>query len=126
MTVVLDASALLAYLQGEPGEKVVDRVLKESVISSVNWAEVVQKSIAAEVDVCGMLEDLKALGLQVEPFTAEDGETAGRLWTQTRQVGLSLGDRACLSLGLRLKVPVLTADRAWKNLNLSLDVQVIR
>ena len=126
MTVVLDASALLAYLQGEPGEKVVDRVLEESVISSVNWAEVVQKSIAAEVDVRGMLEDLKALGLQVEPFTAEDGEMAGQLWTQTRQAGLSLGDRACLSLGLRLKVPVLTADRAWTNLNLSLDVQVIR
>ena len=96
------------------------------MISSVNWAEVVQKSIAAEVDVRGMLEDLEALGLQVEPFTAEDGETTGQLWTQTRQAGLSLGDRACLSLGLRLKISVLTADRAWKNLNLSLDVQVIR
>ena len=126
MTVVLDASALLAYLQGEPGEKVVERLLEESVISSVNWAEVVQQSISAEVDVRGMLEDLKALGLQVEPFTAEDGDTAGQLWTQTRQAGLSLGDRACLSLGLRLKVSVLTADRAWQNLNLSLDVQVIR
>ena len=73
-----------------------------------------------------MLEDLKALGLEVEPFTAKDGETVGQLWRQTRQAGLSLGDRACLSLGLRLKVPVLTADRAWKNLNLSLDVQMIR
>ena len=64
------------------------------MISSVNWAEVVQKSITAEVDVRGMLEDLKALGLQVEPFTAEDGETTGQLWTQTRQAGLSLGDQA--------------------------------
>jgi PIN domain nuclease of toxin-antitoxin system len=135
MTVVLDASALLAYLQDEPGGNAVDRVLAESVISSVNWAEVVQKSIAARVDVDGMLDDLQSLGLTVEPFTPEDGEMAGRLWEQTRQAGLSLGDRACLSLGLRLGVPVLSSDRAvprlgrdraWATLNLSLDVQVLR
>ncbi len=126
MTVVLDASALLAYLQDEPGSEVVDGVLSESVMSSVNWAEVVQKSIAARVNVDGMLDDLQALGLRVESFTPEDGELAGRLWEQTQQAGLSLGDRACLSLGLRLGVPVLTSDRAWASLNLSLDVQVIR
>jgi PIN domain nuclease of toxin-antitoxin system len=126
MTVVLDASALLAYLQDEPGGNAVDRVLAESVISSVNWAEVIQKSIAAGVDVEGMLDDLQSLGLMVKPFSLEDGEMAGRLWEQTRQVGLSLGDRACLSFGVRLGVLVLTCDRAWATLDLSLDVQVIR
>jgi ribonuclease VapC len=126
MTVVLDASALLAYLQSEPGGDRVDEVLAESVMSSVNWAEVIQKSIAAGVDVNGMLDDLQALGLVVEPFTIEDGEMTGHLWQQTRQVGLSLGDRACLSLALRLEVPVLTCDRIWATLNLSLNVQVIR
>ncbi len=126
MTVVLDASALLAYLKDEPGGDGVDRVLAESVMSSVNWAEVVQKLIAAGVEVDGMLDDLQSLGLMVGPFTPEDGEMAGRLWMQTRQAGLSLGDRACLSLGLRLGVPVLTSDRAWATLNLSLDVQVLR
>jgi ribonuclease VapC len=126
MTVVLDASALLAYLKDEPGGDAVDGVLAESVMSSVNWAEVVQKSIAAGMDVDGMLDDLQSLGLMVEPFTPEDGEMAGRLWKQTRQAGLSLGDLACLSLGLRLGVPVLTSDRAWTSLNLSLDIQVIR
>lgn len=126
MTIVLDASALLAYLQDEPGQQIVERVLAESVISSVNWAEVVQKSIAAGVEVDGMLEDLQVLGLTVEPFTSEDGEMTGRLWEQTRQMGLSLGDRACLSLGLRLKVPVLTSDRDWASLNLSVDVKLIR
>ena len=95
-------------------------------MSSVNWAEVVQKSIAAGVEIEGMLDDLQALGLRVESFTAEDGEFTGRLWEQTRQAGLSLGDRACLSLGLRLGVPVFTSDRAWASLDLSLDVQVIR
>ncbi len=126
MTVVLDASALLAYLKDEPGGDVVEAVLAESVISSVNWAEVIQKAIAVGVLVEGMLDDLQALGLVVEPFTPLDGEVAGRLWEQTRSFGLSLGDRACLSLGLRLNVPVLTADRTWANLTLSVDVRVIR
>ena len=142
MTVVLDASALLAYLKNEPGGDRVDRVLAESVMSSVNWAKVIQKSIlilrgyanAAGVDVEGMLDDLQALGLIIEPFMSEDGEMAGRLWKQTRQYGLSLGvgvaspleTRACLSLGLRLGVAVLTSDRAWASLNQSLDIQVIR
>lgn len=126
MTVVLDASALLAYLKDEPGGDVVEAVLAESVMSSVNWAEVIQKSIAAGVVVDGMLDDLQALGLVVEPFTSEDGEVAGRLWLETRQYGLSLGDRACLSLGMRLGVAVLTSDRVWLNLGLELDIRAVR
>jgi len=126
VTVVLGASALLAYLKDEPGADVVEAILAESVISSVNWAEVIQKAIAVGVLVEGMLDDLQALGLVVEPFTPLDGEVAGRLWEQTRSFGLSLGDRACLSLGLRLNVPVLTADRTCTNLTLSVDVRVIR
>ncbi len=126
MTVVLDASALLAYLKDEPGGDLVEAVLAECAMSSVNWAEVIQKSIAAGVDVEEILDDLQALGLVVETFTPEDAEIAGRLWEQTRQYGLSLGDRACLSLGLRRNVPVLTCDRTWANLTLSLDVRVIR
>jgi ribonuclease VapC len=124
--VVLDASALLAYLKNEPGGNVVDGVLSESIMSSVNWAEVIQKSIAAGVNVDGMLDDLQVLGLRVEPFLPEDGEVAGRLWEQTRKAGLSLGDRACLSLGLRLGTDVLTSDRAWATLNLAMNIQVIR
>jgi ribonuclease VapC len=124
--VVLDASALLAYLKNEPGGEVVDAVLSESVMSSVNWAEVIQKSIVAGVNVDGMLGDFQVLGLRVEPFLPEDGEIAGRLWEQTRKAGLSLGDRACLSLGLRLGTDVLTSDRAWATLNLAINIQVIR
>jgi|GEM_PF-155270 len=142
MTVVLDASALLAYLQDEPGGEAIEGVLAKAVMSSVNWAEVVQKSVAVGVVVEGMREDLGALGLEIVSFTPEDGEMAGRLWLQTRQVGLSLGDslrdgiaeRTCLSLGVRLDVPVLTSDslrdgiaeRVWATLGLPLGVQVIR
>lgn len=126
MTTVLDASALLAFLQNETGCDQVEAVLPEAVISSVNWAEVVQKSIAAGVDIEGMREDLDALGLAILPFTVEEAEIAGRLWQQTREYGLSLGDRACLSLGLRLNAPVLTADQIWIALNLSITVHSIR
>ena len=124
--VVLDASALLAYLKDEPGGDVVEAVLAFSVISSVNWASVIQKDRAAGVVVEGMLDDLQALGLVVEPFTPEDGEMTGRLWEQTRAFGLSLGDRACLSLGLRLGVAVLTSDRTWLNLDFGLDIRAVR
>jgi PIN domain nuclease of toxin-antitoxin system len=126
MTVVLDASALLACLQDEPGDEAVEGMLAESVMSSVNWAEVVQKSVAAGVVVDGMREDLAALGLTIAPFSPEDAEMAGQLWLQTRQTGLSLGDRACLSVGIRLNVPVLTCDRLCPNLNLELDIRAVR
>jgi len=126
VTVVLDASALLAYLLQEPGAAVVDGLLGDARITSVNWAEVVQKSLSAGVEVRGMREELQALGMQVEPFVAVDGEKAGQLWLLTRQQGLSLGDRACLSLGLRLGLKVVTCDRAWAELPLELEVQVLR
>ena len=126
MTTVLDASALLSFLQDEPGGDHVEAVLPEAVISSVNWAEVMQKSVAAGVDVDGMRDDLEALGLKILSFTAEEAELAGRLWQQTRQAGLSLGDRACLSVGIKLKALVLTADQIWVSLDLPVTVQCIR
>jgi ribonuclease VapC len=126
VSVVLDASALLAYLHDEPGGATVEEVLSEAVMSAVNLAEVIQKAIAREVAVNGLREDLEALGLRIEPFTAEQAERAGRLWKETRVLGLSLGDRACLSLGLALGLPVWTMDREWRRLTLGLEIRVIR
>lgn len=126
MAVVLDASALLAYLREEPGAEVVDGLLAEAVMASVNRAEVVQKALSAGVDVDGMQADLQALGMRVEPFLPVDGERAGRLWPLTRQQGLSLPDRACLSLGLRLGLTVVTCDRAWAQQPLNLEIQLLR
>ena len=126
MAVVLDASALLAYLRDEPGADRVDGLLVDARMASVNWAEVVQKSLSAGVNVDGMLEDLQALGMRIEPFLPVDGERAGRLWPLTRRQGLSLGDRACLSLGLRLSLTVVTCDRAWAQLPIELEIQLLR
>ncbi len=128
MTIVLDASALLAYLHDEPGADKVDAVISESQISTVNWSEVVQKSLSRGVDTEGLREDIEALGVIIEPFTLEDAECAARLWPVSRAFGLSLGDRACLAFAMRRQAPVLTADRAWLSLpaTLNLDIRGMR
>lgn len=124
MNAVLDASALLAWLQSEPGGELVEEKLAVGAISSLNWSEVLQKSLAHGIDVTGLRQDLEALGLVIMPFDADDAEQAARLWSQGS--GLSLADRACLALGLRLGAPVLTADRLWARVSLEVAVQVIR
>lgn len=126
MTTVLDASALLAYLQDERGSGNVEKVLHDSVISAVNWSEVVQKASVHGINIHGIKEDLEAIGVAIAPFTAEHGESAGLLWKETSKHGLSLGDRACLALGLAMNAPVLTCDSAWKKLKLDIDIRILR
>ena len=126
MSVVLDASALLAFLQLEPGHETVGNVLAESVISTVNWAEVIGKCIAGDVETEGLLEDIRALGLAVVPFSSAEAELAGRLAQPTRALGLSLGDRACLALGLARGDSIYTADRTWRRLRLDVAIETIR
>ncbi len=58
--------------------------------------------------------DSFCVGLQIEPFTMRDAEIAAGLWKQTRALGLSFADRACLAPGLRQGWPVVTADRVWQ------------
>ena len=123
---VLDASALLAYLHREPGKDQVEGRIAELCISSVNWSEVVQKTLAKGVDASKMIEFLHDLELTIEPFSDWQAETAAQLWPETHELGLSLADRACLALALEKSLPVLTTDRVWKKLKLDLDVQLVR
>lgn len=126
LRVVLDASALLAYLHQEPGHETAGAVFPGAAISSVNWSEVVQEALSRGVDVSGLRDDLAALGLTVIPFDAADTEAAAHLWAQTHALGLSLGDRACLAPGVRLNARVYTADRAWRRARLPISIQPIR
>jgi ribonuclease VapC len=123
---VLDASALLALLHSEPGAEIVEEAVEGAAISTVNWAEVYQRWLARGVDVTDLRADLEAIGIQIVPFIVEDAEQAAELWSLTRQHGLSLGDRACLSLARRLGLPALTADRAWLDVDSGVEVQAIR
>ena len=110
MTVV-DASVVLAWLQDEPGADEVEPMLMEGIIGAANWSEVLQKARqhGAPAGVVGRL--LASFGLTVVHVTAADAEGAAALWRQG--TALSLADRLCLALGLRMGLPVATADAAW-------------
>lgn len=122
---VLDASALLAFLHAEPGGDSVAHALEGGRISAVNWWEVLQKSLHRNVNTEGMQQEFIEVGMSFEPFTPHQAETAARLWSRTRNRGLSLADRACLALAMDKALPVLTADRAWGELGLDVEVQVV-
>ncbi|MCP4408552.1 MAG: type II toxin-antitoxin system VapC family toxin [Gammaproteobacteria bacterium] len=126
MTLVLDASALLAFLHDEPGADCVRDALEGGIVSSVNWAEVVQKSLLRRADISGMQEEFAEVGVIIEPFTPEQAEIAAHLRQKTRRHGLSLADRACLALTMERKVPVLTADRTWGELGLGVEIRLLR
>lgn len=90
----------------------------------MNWSEVVQKTLARGASAEGMLAEVQGLGLTIVPFQIEDAELAASLWLQARN--LSLGDRACLAVAHRLGATALTADRAWRDLQLGIAVRLIR
>jgi PIN domain nuclease of toxin-antitoxin system len=109
---VLDASAILAFLKGEPGEDEVERALEAGAVAgAANWSEVAQKVIGAGEDWNLARALLESYGTTVEPVSVDDAECAAARWG--REPHLSLGDRLCLALAERLEAEVLTADRAW-------------
>jgi PIN domain nuclease of toxin-antitoxin system len=121
---VLDASALLASVQDEPGAAEVEPLLESARISAVNWSEVLQKSLAHGVAVDRVERRLRALGMVIEDFTAADARAAATLRSVTRTAGLSLADRACLALAQRLDMIAVTADVAWASLASAAGVRV--
>jgi PIN domain nuclease of toxin-antitoxin system len=123
---VLDASALLALLQDEPGAELVAEALPGASISTVNLAEVLYKSAAKGIDPSVLVAGLGRLGLRVEPFELADAVIVASLHGQTRRKGLSLGDLACLALGQRRRERVLHAEHAWVGLDLGITLRHIR
>ncbi len=123
---ILDASALLALLNAEKGADLVQALLTHAAISTVNVAEVVTR-----LSILGMPEGeihdaLTVLGLETIPFDEEQAFQAGLLSMRTQSLGLSLGDRACLGLALMTAKTVITADRVWQNLDIGVNIKLIR
>jgi ribonuclease VapC len=124
--VVLDASALLSLLNAEKGAEVVQELLPEAIISTVNLAEVVTRLSSAGMPDDEIREILSLLGLEIRSFDEEQAFLAGLLAVQTHSHGLSLGDRACLVLARVTVAPAVTADRAWESLDIGVTIRLIR
>ena len=125
--IVLDASAILALLNNEPGaEKITPELLSRATVSAVNLAEVHTMLVREGGDP----DESWALAVDPipdnEPFTTAQARIAGTLVQKTSSLGLSLGDRACLALAIALAAPVYTTDRLWKKLKLEIPIYLLR
>jgi ribonuclease VapC len=125
--IVLDSSVVLAVVNNEPGaDKLTLELLSNSACSTVNLAEVQTKIVSRGVSTDDAWESTLSPIREAIPFTEEQAKIAGSLVSQTRLLGLSMGDRACLALGIVLHAPIYTADRSWKGLKLGVRIHVIR
>lgn len=127
---VLDASAVLALVRDEVGSGLVERHLDDALLASVNLAEVLAKHVDQDVDPRPVTGWLRALGVRIEPVTEADAQTQASIRALERaqlgSVALSLGDRLCLATAMRHDRPAMTADRAWAELDLPIEVTLIR
>jgi PIN domain nuclease of toxin-antitoxin system len=124
--IILDASALIAAMRGEPGAERVRAVFDAAVIGAVNLAEVVAKLQDKGVPDAVIDDALAQLALPVVAFDEAQAVRSGKLRRQTRAAGLSLGDRACLALAEALDGVALTTDRAWTNATVDARIELIR
>jgi ribonuclease VapC len=123
---VMDASAVMAMLLMEAGGDTVAASLSHGVLSAVNLAEAVAKLTRKGLPLSQAIQMVRLLQLQVIPFDEAQAITSAALFAPTVPYGLSLGDRACLALAQRMNLPVLTADQAWRNLDIGIEIKLIR
>ncbi len=123
---VLDTSALLSMLWDQPGGSLVGAELRRSVISAVNWSEVVEAALVRGDDIEGITESLTTIGFEILPFTPEDAEATAAMATAKTTAGLPFSVRACLALASRLGLPAFTADRTLSHRDLEVDVRLLR
>ena len=125
MSVVLDASALIAMLKGERGAAKVASAIADARVSSVNYAEVVSHFIYAGMPAHEVDAMLQPLPIRVVPADQALATVAGRLRGVTADAGLSLGDRFCLALAQRDGLPAWTSDQGWKKVADASGVKVV-
>ena len=126
MTYVVDASVLLAIIEGEPGGDLALQLSRGSDMSWLNIGEVLSKVVDRGGDPLDAMALLHELDLKLHDFGERDAEAVAGMLPLTRHVGLSFGDRACLALGKRLNLVVLTAERRWLNCGVGIEVRLLR
>lgn len=125
-TAVLDASALLAVLLGEPGADRVEPYLPGAVISAVNLSEAAGKLMEKGAPEEAVRAAIASIGLSVMAFDEAQAMAAAALRPRTRALGLSLGDRACIALGELRGAKIITCDAAWSAVDTSADIMQVR
>jgi PIN domain nuclease of toxin-antitoxin system len=123
---VIDSSIVLAVLRNEEGNRLAAELAMNSVMSSVNLAEIVTKCVEFEIDPSDALQYIAGRNIDVVEFGFADGVLAGRLWKAAPKGKLSLGDRACIATAARLGAIAVTTDRVWAELDLPCKVELIR
>ena len=123
--IVFDSSAILALLNEEAGKEMVSENLDRAVVSTVNIVEVATVLIRKGLKSEEIFNLLKETFLHIEDFDLEQSVIAASFKDVTKN-GLALGDRACLALAKSKNLPVLTADKVWKGLELGIKVKLIR
>jgi ribonuclease VapC len=121
--IILDASALLAFLLREPGHEKIAPRLAGALMSSANLAEVLSKMAERGEDPDFFHQEIRALGISIEDLTEAHAADAARMRRETSSRGLSLGDRLCLALARDRNLPVLTTDRAWLGFDFGIPVE---
>ena len=123
---VLDASAMLAFLRGEPGAAVVNGYRGDALASAVNVAETAARLVDLGLALDEIRRSIAHMSLDVVPFDRDQALATACMRLATRHRGLSLGDRACLQLAARRGLPAVTADRAWAEIDVDIEVRLIR
>lgn len=126
MTVVLDASAIMAVIRHEQGRDRVIEALASAIASSVSFAEVVGKLVMHGMPAGLAKAEFASLGVRTVPFDDDQAYEAGALRRRSHHLQISLADRACLALARLRNLPVLTSDRRWSELNIGVEIHQIR
>ena len=123
---VIDTSAMLAFILEEAGGNEVVPRLSDGVMSAVNYSEVLVKLMDRGAPLVEAIGFVSPFSLDIVPFGDELAAMSASLRPVTKHIGLSFADRACLALAIQLGLPVLTADKAWSQLKLEIDIMQIR
>ena len=123
---VLDSSAILALINNEAGAQQVEPLISKSIVSAVNFSETLAILERHGIKTKEGSHLLRAMIKEIIPFTAEHAFISSEIYLSCQAKGLSLGDRACLALGISSNKPVITADRVWQELSLNINIRCIR
>jgi ribonuclease VapC len=124
--IILDASAIIAYLDDEPGSDVVEQWLPNSAASMVNICEVISVLVREGKPEEQVSQGVLELVPTIVPFGWEIARITAGLIAVTQAKGLGLGDRAALATAQIMKLPVLTAESRWLDVPVEIDIQLIR